>query len=557
MGTTRRALFLTWFLVWVFLALLVIKLVPVFVLGDSWNRRAELFTDMMNHPFRFSFMKETWPSLLVFTIIYALIIGIYEAERSKMRQGREYGDAAWGRAKSTRNKLENKKSPTENLILSQNLRLSLNTWTTRKNCNVVVVGGSGSGKTRFYVKPNLLQRNTSYIVLDPAGEILRDCGNALVSDGYRIKVVNLNDMSKSDHYNAFHYIKTDNDVQRLITALIKNTTPAGSKSNDPFWEKAEQLLLSSLMYLLIHYGLETEKNFPTLMSVLSMVKTSGKGAKALDDLFEETHIRDPHNIAYVMYQRFKSGAEKTLQSIIITASARLTKFDLPELQDLTRYDDLEFETYGKVKTALFIQTPITDSSFNFIAGMIYTQLFQTLYSTAAESPGGHLPIPVHFLMDEFANVKLPEDFENIVATARKHWVFISIILQNMAQIKAIYEKTWESIVGNCDSFIYLGGNEQSTHEYISKALGKETIRTKTYQYSKGSRGNTSVNYNQLGLELMSPDKVRRLPSQQCIVLISGERPILDKKYDLLKHPSIDLTADGKGEEFILEMKGTK
>ncbi len=433
--------------------------------------------------------------------------------------------------------------------------MNLDTWSHERNCSVVVVGGSGSGKTRGYVKPNILQGNTSYVILDPAGEILRDNGQSLQDMGYTLRVLDLVNMEKSDGYNPFTYIKTDNEVFTLITALIKNTTPAGSSTSDPFWEKAESLLVSSLMLLLFHYGIKEEKNFKSLMILLTEAKGDASQVNILDDLFSHYEQLDPGNIASLTYHRFRSGADKTLQSIIITASARLARFDLTLLQDLTMNDEMEFETFGDQKTALFIKTPVIDSSFNFMAGMVYTQLFQALYSVADKEPLGHLKIPVHFLMDEFANVRLPEDFDKILATSRKHWIIISNILQNVAQLKSLYEKTWESLIGNCDTFIYLGGNEQSTHEYISKALGKETIRTKTYQVSKGGHGSSSTSFNQLGLDLMSPDQVRRLSTLKSIVMIRGERPVIDEKYNLKKHPNIKTSADGGGRFYIHQRKG--
>jgi type IV secretion system protein VirD4 len=560
-----------WFIVCYILALVI----PAFVNSNDWRTRIDLLESSFDKLYPLTLYPATYVAIGVFTFGYILAVYGIRFSKKDYRLGREYGDARWGNIDhinhaigvrhpkllrflsrfSVLNKDEKlTRQLRERILLSKHLSINLDTWRHGRNCNVVVVGGAGAGKTRGYVKPNLLQGNTSFVVLDPAGEILRDNGYSLESMGYKIRVIDLTDMEKSDKYNPFVYIRSDNDVMTLITSLIKNTTPAGSSTSDPFWEKAETMLVSSLMLLLYHYGLPSERNFSMLMALLTEAKGDASRENILDTLFACYDSVYPGNIASLTYNRFKSGADKTMQSIIITASARLAKFDLESLQNLTMDDEMEFETYGDRKTALFIKTPVVDSSFNFMAGMVYTQLFQQLYSVADKEPSGHLKIPVHFLMDEFANVKLPEDFEKILSTSRKHWILISIILQNVAQLKAIYEKSWESIVGNCDTFIYLGGNEQSTHEYISKALGKETIRTKTYQMTRGGHGSSSVNFNQLGLELMSPDQVRRLDNRKCIVMVRGERPVMDDKYRLKSHPNIKTSADGGGHFYIHKMK---
>jgi type IV secretion system protein VirD4 len=473
---------------WFIVSYILVLIVPAFVNSHDWRTRIELLESSFDQLYPLTFYPATYIAIGVFTIGYILAVYGIRFSKKDYRLGREYGDAMWGNINQINRAIGLKRPKLlrflsrfsvlnkgdkftrrlrERILLSKHLSINLDTWSHGRNCNVVVVGGSGSGKTRGYVKPNLLQGNTSYVVLDPAGEILRDNGHSLESMGYKIRVIDLVDMEKSDKYNPFAYIRTDNDVMMLITTLIKNTTPAGSTTTDPFWEKAETMLVSALMLLLHHFGLPSEKNFRMLMTLLTEAKGDTSRENILDTLFACYDSVHPGNIASLTYHRVKSGAEKTMQSIIITASARLTKFDLESLQNLTMDDEMAFETYGDEKTALFIKTPVVDSSFNFMAGMVYTQLFQQLYSVADKEPMGHLKIPVHFLMDEFANVKLPEDFEKILSTSRKHWILISIILQNVAQLKAIYEKSWESIIGNCDTFIYLGGNEQSTHDFLT------------------------------------------------------------------------------------------
>ncbi|MBO7274673.1 MAG: type IV secretory system conjugative DNA transfer family protein, partial [Clostridia bacterium] len=417
----------------------------------------------------------------------------------------------------------------------------------RRNMNTLIVGGSGSGKTYHYAKPNAIQANTSMVILDPKGEILRDTGKLFKKKKYEIKVLDLINMEKSHCYNPFVYLESDNDVQRLVTNLFKSTTPKGSQSNDPFWDTAASMLLLALVFYLKYEAPPEEQNFPMVMEMLragDVDEESENIPSALDELFARLEAREPGHIANKYYGAYRSGSAKTLKSIQITLAARLEKFNLDSLASLTSTDELDLKTMGEKKTVLFALIPDNDTSFNFLVSMLYTQLFQQLFYVADHKYSGTLPVHVHFLMDEFANVSLPDDFDKILSVMRSRGVSVSIILQNLAQLKALFEKQWESIVGNCDEFLYLGGNEQSTHKYVSELLGKETIDTNSYGRSDGMRGNFSTNYQVAGRELMTADEVRMLDNKYAIVFIRGERPVLDYKYDIHTHPNVELGADG-------------
>ena len=415
-----------------------------------------------------------------------------------------------------------------------------------------MVGGSGAGKTRFYAKPNLMQANTSFVVLDPKGENLRDTGHLLEGKGYEVRVLDLINMEKSHCYNPFMYLKDDNDVQRLVTNLFKATTPKGSQSNDPFWDTAASMLLLALIFYLKYEAPKDEQNFPMVMELLragEVREDNDEYQSPLDELFERLEMREPEHIAVKYYKDYHSGSAKTLKSIQITLAARLEKFNLSSLAALTATDDLDLSSLGEKKVALFALIPDNDTSYNFLVSILYTQLFQQLFYLADHKHGGRLPVHVHFLMDEFANVSLPDDFDKILSVMRSREVSVSIILQNMAQLKALFEKQWESIVGNCDQFLYLGGNEQGTHKYVSELLGKATIDMNTYGKSTGHSGNYSTNYQISGRELLTPDEVRMLDNRYALLFIRGERPVMDEKFDILKHPNVALSTDGKGKSY--------
>ena len=441
----------------------------------------------------------------------------------------------------------------ENKLMTQNVCIGLNAKKHRRNLNTLVCGGSGAGKTRFYAKPNIMNAaRNSYVILDPKGEILRDTGHLLEKKGYEVRVLDLISMEKSHCYNPFVYLQNDNDVQKLVTNLFKSTTPKGSQSNDPFWDTAASMLLLALVFYLHYEAPPEEQNFAMVMEMLragAIEDEDDPSPSPLDNLFSDLMIDNPDHIALKYYHSYHSGSSKTLKSIQITLAARLEKFNLESLAALTSADELDLQSLGEKKVALFALIPDNDSSFNFLVSILYTQLFQQLFYAADHIHGGCLPMPVHFMMDEFANVSLPDDFDKILSVMRSRGVSVSIILQNLAQLKALFEKQWESIVGNCDEFLYLGGNEQSTHKYVSELLGKETIDTNTFGKSTGRSGNYSTNYQISGRELLTPDEVRMLDNQYAILFIRGERPIMDFKYDIMKHPNVALTTDGKASPY--------
>ena len=509
-------------------------------------------SEALNHPFAIQWTDSTLKTIGIFLVIYVLGVGMYLSSAKNYRRTEEYGSAKWANPITVCKKYANK-DYFSNKVFSQNVRMGLDGKKHRRNLNTVVIGGSGAGKTRFYAKPNIMQCNTSFVVLDPKGEIIRSVGHLLEENGYVIKVIDLIDMSKSLGYNPFHYIQSDKDVLKLITNLIRNTTPKGSSTNDPFWEKSETALLEALMLYLYHYAPEDEQNFTMVMEMLNYaeVKEDEEDYESpLDELFKRLEMIDSNSLALKQYKIYKQAAGKTAKSILISVGVRLAAFNLEELASLTKYDEMELEQIGERKTALFAIIPDNDSTFNFVVGMLYTQLFQMLYYQADYVHGGELPVPVHFLMDEFANVALPDEFDKLLSTMRSRQIFVSIILQNLAQIKALYKDSWESILGNCDETYYLGGNEQSTHKYISELLGKETLDTNTFGKSSGRSGNYSTNYQQTGRELLTADEVRLLDNNYGLLFIKGERPVKDKKYDLLKHPNIKQTLDGGCEPYI-------
>lgn len=432
-------------------------------------------------------------------------------------------------------------------MYTKNVRLGLDGRIHRRNLNILVIGGSGAGKTRFYCKPNVMQANTSFVILDPKGEILRDTGRLLEERGYEVRVLDLINMQKSHCYNPFVYLRDDNDVQRLVTNLFKSTTPKGSSTSDPFWDTSASMLLLALVFYLRYEAPEEEQNFSMVLELLRSGEVSEEDEEcpsALDNLFYDLEEHNPDHIAVKYYRNYRSGSAKTLKSIQLTLASHLEKFNLESMASLTMTDELDLPSLGERKVALFAIIPDNDTSFNFLVSILYTQLFQQLFYLADHKYGGRLPVHCHFVMDEFANVSLPDDFDKILSVMRSREVSVSIILQNLAQLKALFEKQWESIVGNCDTFLYLGGNEQATHKYVSELLGKETIDTNTYGKSSGRGGSYSTNYQNSGRELLTPDEVRMLNNRKALLFIRGERPVIDEKYDLLRHPNIKSTTDG-------------
>lgn len=540
----------------IFLGILIIPviwialLIAPFIHKGLFNAMDDI-SNAFDNPFSITWCSDSLRTVAIFLLFYLLGVGIYLSSLRNYRKKEEYGSAKWGNTKQVNKKYADPKY-FENKLLSQNVRIGLDGKKHRRNLNTIVIGGSGAGKTRFYGKPNIMQCNTSFVTLDPKGEILRDTGYLLEKEGYVIKVMDLINMNKSHCYNPFEYIHDDKDVLKLITNLIRNTTPKGSQTNDPFWEKSETALLEGLCLFLLHEAPKEEQNFTMVMEMIAAADVREDDEyyiSPLDRLFNDLQREKPNSLAVKQYNIYKQAAGKTAKSILISVGVRLAAFNLESIASITSTDELELEKVGERKTAIFAVIPDNDSTFNFLVGMLYTQLFQTLYYQADIVHGGELPVPVHFLMDEFANVALPDEFDKLLSTMRSRQIFVSIIIQNLAQIKALYKDAWESIVGNCDELYYLGGNEQSTHKFISEYLGKETLDTNTYGKSSGKSGSYSTNYQQVGRELLTADEVRLLDNDYALLFIRGERPIFDKKYDILKHPNVEYTKDGSAEAY--------
>lgn len=512
-------------------------------------------SQILRQPFSLHYTVYTGKCFLILSFAYITGICIYYAQQKNYRRGVEHGSAKWGDVHQICRKYRDK-DYVQNLLLTQNFRMSLDCYKHKRNLNVLVVGGSGAGKSRTYAIPNIMQcclsqgesvRGCSMVITDPKAELLRKTGGLLERMGYEVRVFDLINPDTSFCYNPFCYVHDDKDVLKLINNLIRNTTPKGSQASDPFWEKSETALLQALMLYLLHEAPPEEQNFPMIMEMLGSAQVKEEDEEyqsPLDILFERLEMRKPDSIAVKQYQIYKQAAGKTAKSILISVGVRLAAFNLKEIANLTCTDEMDLASIGEKKVALFCCIPDADTSLNYLVGMIYSNLFQTLYYVADRKYGGRLPVPVHCIMDEWPNVALPDDFDKILATMRSRAISCSIIIQNMAQMKALFKDSWESLVGNCDELLYLGGNEKEGHKYISELLGKETLDTNTYGQTKGRNGSYSTNYQQTGRELFTPDEIRLLDNRKAILFVRGERPMLDDKYNLKKHPNVKWTEDG-------------
>lgn len=508
----------------------------------------------MAHPFSLRWAEHSARCVFLCTLLYGVAVMVLSSSRKNRRRGAEHGSAQWGDVFQIAKRYRDKKHPKENLILTQHFQMGLDGHKHKRNTNVLVIGGSGAGKSRSYAIPNALNcGNCSMVICDPKSEILRKTGGALKANGYEVRVFDLLSPDTSFCYNPLAYVRDDKDVLRLIETLIQSTTPPGTQSSDPFWTKSETALLQALVLYLMHEAPKEEQNFAMVMEMLAAAEVREEDEEyesPLDILFARLEMRDPESIAVKQYHVFKMGAGKTLKSILISVGVRLSAFNLPQIARLTYTDDLHLEELGEKKVALFCCIPDSDRSLNYLVGMIYGQLIQTLYYVADRKYKGRLPVPVHLLIDEAPNIALPTDnFLPWLSTMRSRAIFCSYIAQNMAQIKALFKEQWESLVGLCDEFLYLGGNEKETHKYVSELMGKETLDTNTYGHSRGRSGSFSVNDQQTGRELLTPDEVRMLDNRKAILFVRGERPMLDDKYDLMRHPNIKLTEDGGAQPY--------
>ena len=517
------------------------------------------FSQVLERPFSIGWTPYTLKCMLGSLLLYGCGIALYYSSRENRRPGEEYGSAKWGNPKELNRKYMDHQHKDANIILTQRVRLGMDGYITQRNMNVLVVGGSGSGKTRFFCKPNIYSANCSYLITDPKGELLRAAGALLAAQGYEVRVFNLIDPSQSDGYNPFSYIHSEKDVLTLIDNLIKNTTPRNASSNDPFWEKAEIALDSALMLYLVSEAPPEEQNFEMLIYMMNFAEVREEDDQyrsPLDMLFRALEEEQPNHVAVKQFKAFKQAAGKTAKSILVSAAVRLATFNIPQYARMTMVDEMDFGSLGEKKKAIFCVIPVDDSSMNYLVGMLYTQCFQALYRRADEKHNGRLPVPVRVIQDEWANVAQPESYPKILATCRSYNIGLNIIVQNIQQIKALYEKEWESIIGNCDTLLFLGGgNEPTSLEFIVKLLGKETIATRTRGQTKGRSGSSSTNFQQTGRDLMTIDEVRKLDTHKVILFIRGEDPVLDKKYNIKRHPNIKLTTDGKAKPYIHKPQG--
>ena len=465
----------------------------------------------------------------------------------KYRHNQEYGSARWGNAQDIAPFMAPKFE--DNIILTQTERLMMSNRPTNpknaRNKNVLIVGGSGSGKTRFWLKPNLLQCHSSYVVTDPKGSIVVECGNALLKKGYRIKIFNTTNFKKSMHYNPFAYIHSEKDILKLVTTLIANTKGEG-KGGDEFWEKSEKLLYTALIAYIHYEAPKSEQNFASLLELLNAMEVREDDEEfqnPVDLMFEDLNRKKPNTFAYRQYRLYKLAAGKTAKSILISCGARLAPFDIAELREITAYDELELDTLGDRKTALFLIMSDTDATFNFLISMIYTQLFNLLCEKADDVYGGRLPVHVRCLIDEAANIGQIPNLEKLVATIRSREISACLVLQARSQLKAIYKDNADTIIGNMDSQIFLGGSEPTTLKELNAALGKETIDSFNTSDTRGNSPSYGTNFQKLGHELMSQDELAVLDGGKCILQLRGVRPFLSDKYDLTQHPNFKLTAD--------------
>lgn len=539
-----------------------------YVLNGVWNTNGDIvlilnkFNAAIKNPFGHYYNANTLRAVIYGSLIYGMAVLMYVTSRRNLMHGKEYGTARFADIRMV-NKALADKDESKNRILSNNVRMSTDTSVTGLNNNMLVIGGSGAGKTFFIVKPNIMQMmlNNSFIATDPKGEIARATANMLKKNGYNVKVLNLIDMAKSDGYNPFRYIREENDVVKLVTNIISNTTPKETAPSDPFWEKSESMFLQALFYYVWLEMPPNRKNFQSVLDLLSEAEVDAKGndsklTKKMKQLAKTSKLKQNHP-AYKQYMKVIRGAGDTVRSIIISANSRLALLENPQILRILSKDDLHIEELGigvngdkHTRTALFCIIPDSDKSYNFIVGMLYTQLFQELYFQADFKNDGKLPIQVTLMLDEFANVALPDDFCSLLSTMRSRRISSIIIIQNLAQIKALFKDTWETITGNCDTLVYLGGNEKSTHQYISEMLGKSTIDKRSTGETRGVHGSASRNYDVLGRELMTPDEVRNMSNKKCLIFIKGFNPIFDDKYIPFRHKNFSQTEDGGGKAYV-------
>ena len=517
-------------------------------LGGGLPELLRNLTSALEQPTNIVWTDKSLPTILICLAAYGMAVLLYRTNQGRTRDGEEHGSAAWATPASVNAQFAQKDS----IPLTQHVRLGLDTHKHRRSLNVLVIGGSGAAKTRSFVLPNILTANTNYVITDPKSEVLLATGGYLKEQGYDVRVLNLVNLEQSDGYNPFRYLRDEKDVLKLVNNLIQSTTPKGSHESDPFWTKAETALLQAIILMLFQEAPEYEQNFSMVMRVLEYaeVREEDEGhVSPLDLLFESIERRKPDSVAVRQYKVFKLAAGKTAKSILVSTAVRLAPFNLPQIQALTNHDDMDLYTLGEKKVALYAVIPDNDNTFNFLVSLLYAQAFQALYYSADQIHHGPLPRHVRFVLDEFAAMPLP-GFTRELATMRSRSISASVIIQNMAQIKELYKDSWEAIPGNCDTILYLGGNESSTHKYVSEMLGKATIDTKTHGQTKGKSGSYSTNFQMSGRELLTPDEVRKLDNRYALLFIRGASPVMDEKYDLMHHPAISRSSLGGAAPYI-------
>ena len=517
-------------------------------LGGGLPELLQNLTRALEQPTNIVWTNKSLPTILICLAAYGMAVLLYRTNQGRTRDGEEHGSAAWATPASVNAQFAQKDS----IPLTQHVRLGLDTHRHRRSLNVLVIGGSGAAKTRSFVLPNILTANTNYVITDPKSEVLLATGGYLKEQGYDVRVLNLVNLEQSDGYNPFRYLRDEKDVLKLVNNLIQSTTPKGSHESDPFWVKAETALLQAIILMLFQEAPEYEQNFSMVMRVLEYaeVREEDEGhVSPLDLLFESIERRKPDSVAVRQYKVFKLAAGKTAKSILVSTAVRLAPFNLPQIQALTDHDDMDLYTLGEKKVALYAVIPDNDNTFNFLVSLLYAQAFQALYYSADQIHHGPLPRHVRFVLDEFAAMPLP-GFTRELATMRSRSISASVIIQNMAQIKELYKDSWETIPGNCDTILYLGGNESSTHKYVSEMLGKATIDTKTHGQTKGKSGSYSTNFQMSGRELLTPDEVRKLDNRYALLFIRGASPVMDEKYDLMHHPAISHSSLGGAAPYI-------
>ena len=517
-------------------------------LGGGLPELLRNLTSALEQPTNIVWTDKSLPTILICLAAYGMAVLLYRTNQGRTRDGEEHGSAAWATPASVNAQFAQKDS----IPLTQHVRLGLDTHKHRRSLNVLVIGGSGAAKTRSFVLPNILTANTNYVITDPKSEVLLATGGYLKEQGYDVRVLNLVNLEQSDGYNPFRYLRDEKDVLKLVNNLIQSTTPKGSHESDPFWTKAETALLQAIILMLFQEAPEYEQNFSMVMRVLEYaeVREEDEGhVSPLDLLFESIERRKPDSVAVRQYKVFKLAAGKTAKSILVSTAVRLAPFNLPQIQALTDHDDMDLYTLGEKKVALYAVIPDNDNTFNFLVSLLYAQAFQALYYSADQIHHGPLPRHVRFVLDEFAAMPLP-GFTRELATMRSRSISASVIIQNMAQIKELYKDSWETIPGNCDTILYLGGNESSTHKYVSEMLGKATINTKTHGQTKGKSGSYSTNFQMSGRELLTPDEVRKLDNRYALLFIRGASPVMDEKYDLMHHPAISHSSLGGAAPYI-------